>query len=188
MAKRPITISARLHAGAKALPAALALAAFTAAPAWATAPTPTPVAFALSPVGAASSISWHATPGRALHGAVLLRNLSRHPITVILQRADIRNASNGNADYVTSRLSATGRWLHLSAARVRLPPHTSHQVAYTVSVPRAASGGSHYSGIVAINAPTSRRRPPTGRPREGSSPSIASAAKRCHSQSTSPAG
>jgi hypothetical protein len=155
MAKRPIMlmISARLHAAATALPAALALAAFAAAPAWAATPPPPPaVAFALAPVGATSSISLHGTRGRALHGAVLVRNVSRHPITVILQRADIRNASNGNADYVTTRLTGTGRWFRLSAGRVRLAPHASRRVAYRVSVPRAAAGGSHYGGIVAINA------------------------------------
>jgi len=154
MAKRPITtmISAGLHAGAKALPAALALAAFAAAPAGAAASSPPPVGFALSAVGTTSSISLHGAPGRVLHGAVLVRNVSRHPITVILQCADIRNASNGNADYVTTRLSATGRWLHLTAGRVRLAPHASRRVRFTVSVPRAAAGGSHYGGIVAINA------------------------------------
>jgi hypothetical protein len=154
MSKRPITtiISAYLQAGAKALPAALALAAFAAAPAWAGAPSPPPVAFALSAVGATSSITLHGTRGRALHGAVLVRNVSAHPITVIVQRADIRNASNGNADYVTGRLSGTGRWLHLGAGRVRLAAHAARRVAYTVSIPRAASGGSHYGGIVAINA------------------------------------
>lgn len=145
-------ISARLQAGAMALPVALALAAIAAAPAFAAVPSPTPVAFVLSPVGTTGSISLHGRPGRELKGAVLVRNLSRRPITVILQRADIRNASNGNADYVTSRLSGTGRWLHLNAGRVRLAPHAALQVDYRLSVPRAAAGGSHYGGIVAINA------------------------------------
>jgi hypothetical protein len=145
-------ISACRRFGTKALPAALALAAFAAAPASAAASSSPAVGFALSPVGMAGLISLHGTPGRVLNGAVLVRNVSRHPITVILQRADIRNASNGNADYVTSRLSETGRWLHLSAGRVRLGPHASRQVGYTVSVPSGARGGSHYAGIVAINA------------------------------------
>jgi hypothetical protein len=169
MAKRPtmMMISARLHVGAKALPAALALAAFAVAPAWAMASSPPAVAFVLSPVGTTSSISVHGTRGRVLQGAVLVRNLSRRPVTVILQRADIRNASNGGADYVTSRLSGTGRWLRLSAGRVRLAPHASRRVAYTVSVPRTAAGGSHYGGIVAINAadfaPVTARRKTKGR-------------------------
>jgi hypothetical protein len=153
MVKRPaMMISARLHAGIKALLAALLLVAFAAAPASAAALSSTPGAFTLSPVGMTSPISLHGTPGGMLKGAVLVRNISRHPIIVILQRADIRNASNGNADYVTSGLSETGRWLDLSAGRVRLAPHASRQVAYTVSVPSAAAGGSHYGGIVATNA------------------------------------
>jgi hypothetical protein len=154
MGARPnmMMISARVHAGAKALPALLVLAAIAAAPASAAVPSPTPVAFALSPAGTTSSISLHGKRGRVLEGAVLVRNVSRHPITVILQRADIRNASNGNADYVTTRLSATGRWLHLSAGRVRLGPLASRRVAYSVRVPPTAAGGSHYAGIVAVNA------------------------------------
>lgn len=83
---------------------------------------------------------------------MLVRNMSRRPIVVILQRADIRNASNGNADYVTTRLSGTGQWLHLSSQSVHLAPDGSRRVAYTVSIPSAATGGSHYAGIVAINA------------------------------------
>ena len=143
-------ISSRLHAGARALPAALALATFVAAPA--TASSPSPVAFVLSPIGATSAISLHGTPGRVLTGAVLVRNVSRRQVVVILQRADIRNATNGNADYVTTRLSGTGQWLRLSAQRVHLGPGASGRVAYTVRIPAGATGGSHYAGIVAINA------------------------------------
>jgi hypothetical protein len=146
-----MTIGAR-RLCARALPVALALAAFAAAPTSAAASPSTAVGFVLSPVGTAGVISLHGTPGRVLKGALLVRNVSRHPIAVILQRADIQNASNGNADYVTSGVSETGRWLHLSAGSVRLAPHASRQVAYTVSVPSAAAGGSHYAGIVAINA------------------------------------
>jgi hypothetical protein len=160
MAKHRVTmtINSRLHAGARAMPAVLALAAFAAAPAAAAAPgapaapSPQTVAFALSPVGGGSSIRMRSAAGRLLRGAVLIRNLSTHEVTVILQRADIQNASNGNADYVTTRLAATGRWLRLSAARVHLAPLTTLRVTYTVTIPADAVGGSHYAGIVAINA------------------------------------
>jgi hypothetical protein len=154
MGKRPIMIMTRgrLHAVTRALPTALALAALAAAPTSAAALASAPGAFTLSPAGTTSSISLHGAPGRTLRGAVLLRNLSRHPITVILQRADIRNASNGNADYVTTHLSGTGRWLRLSAGRVRLASHALRQVTYSVRIPHAAAGGSHYGGIVAVNA------------------------------------
>jgi hypothetical protein len=56
-----------------------------------------------SAVGATSSTSFHGSPGRVLTGAALVRNLTLRPVTVMLQPAEIRNASNGNADYVTSR-------------------------------------------------------------------------------------
>jgi hypothetical protein len=119
-----LTISVRLLAGVQALPAALALvsvsalSAFAATPASAT--VPTPVGFTLLSAGMADSVSLHGLPGQVLGGAVLVRNASKRSITVSPQRADIRNASNGNADYVTTRTSGTGRWLHLDTQRIRL--------------------------------------------------------------------
>jgi hypothetical protein len=169
MAKRPIImmINSRLHGGAKAALAGLALAALAAAPVSATASVSAPVAFALSPVGATSSIILHGTSGRVLKGAVRVRNLSGRRITVILQRADIENASNGNADYVTARPHRTGRWLRLGTRRVRLAAHATRQIAFTVRIPVRAGGGSHYAGIVAINAAdlvTRHRRGKSRRP------------------------
>jgi len=136
-----------------ALLATLALAATAAAPASATAPgSPQPATFALSPAGSTGALLLPGAPGSVLRGAVRVRNVTRHPITVDLQPADIQNASNGNADYVTSRLSRAGRWLQLAATTVRLAPHTAREVAFTVSIPAGASGASHYAGIVAVNA------------------------------------
>ena len=154
MAVRPtmIMLSSRLHAGAKALPAALALAAMAAAPASAAAPSPSPVAFALSPVGTTGSMTLSGTPGGVLDSAVNVRNLTSRRITVVLQRADIENASNGGADYVTTRLHSAGLWLALGTGTVRLAPYASRRIAFTVHIPRLATGASHYAGIVAINA------------------------------------
>jgi hypothetical protein len=129
----------------------LALAAAISASA-ATLQSPQPVAFALSPVATTGALRLRGAPGRVLHGAVLVRNISGRPVTVLLQAADIRNASNGNAEYVTSRLSQTGRWLRLAARRVRLAPHASREVKFTVRIPARARGASHYAGIVATNA------------------------------------
>lgn len=148
---RAMTTS-RLRAGAVALLAALALAATAAAPASAMAiPSPKPT-FALSAFGTAGAQLLHGSPGRVLRGAVRVRNVSGHAVTVILQPADIQNASNGNADYVTTPLSQAGRWLRIAATTIRLEAHASRQVAFTVSVPARASGASHYLGIVAVDA------------------------------------
>lgn len=136
-----------------ALVATLMLAATAASSASAAAlPSPEPVAFALSPVATTGALRLRGAPGQVLHGAVLVRNTSGRPVTVLLQAADIQNASNGNADYVTSHLSQTGRWLRLATRRVRLAPHASREVAFTVSIPAHAGGASHYAGIVATNA------------------------------------
>jgi hypothetical protein len=147
-------VSSSCHrAGAVALVAVLAFAATAAPSASATAPPSSKAAaFALSADGTAGAVRLRGVPGRVVGGAVLVRNLSRHPITVRLQPADIRNASNGNADYVTTRLARTGRWVHLAATTVRLAPHAARRVAFTVRIPTGTSGASHYAGIVAIDA------------------------------------
>lgn len=147
-----MTVS-RLRAGAVATLAALALAVTTAAPASATtAPAPLPTAFALSAVGTDGAFLVRCRPGGILDDAVRVRNLLGHPITVILQTADIENAANGNADYDTARVSQAGRWLHLAASVVRLGPYASRPVPFTVHVPPSATGASHYAGIVATDA------------------------------------
>jgi hypothetical protein len=157
MAKRPTTTISHIHprGGALALLSALALSATAAAPASATAPAPVssrPATFALSPVGGDSSLLLRGIPGRVLDGAVRVRNLTGHAITVNLQSAQIENASNGNADYITAGLSAAGRWLRIGASSVRLSPGQQRQVAFEVSVPAAAHDASYYDGIVAIDA------------------------------------
>ncbi|MEA2171538.1 MAG: hypothetical protein QOF76_4838, partial [Solirubrobacteraceae bacterium] len=149
--------------GALVLLASLALAATAAAPAQAGPPAPQGPTFGLSAVGTASAPVLHGRPGDALRGAVLVRNLTRHPVSVRLQPADIRNATSGSADFITTKLSATGRWLHLATTTARLPPRATRRVAYTVSVPANSPVASYYAGIVAVDAaelaPTSTASP-----------------------------
>ncbi|MCW2952540.1 MAG: hypothetical protein JWQ48_1710 [Conexibacter sp.] len=147
-----VMINPRRHAGAAAVLAGLALAALAAAPASAAAPPPSKPAFSLAPVGSSGALLLHGAPGRTVSGSVRVRNVSAHSVTVLLKGADVQNASNGNADYVTTKLSSTGRWLQLATTTVRLAPHASHDVAFTASIPTSARGASHYAGIVAVDA------------------------------------
>ncbi len=94
----------------------------------------------------------HSAPGHVLHEAVSVRNLTSQPISVRLQPAEIENASNGNAAYVTTPLKGVGRWVHLSTKSVSLAGHAAKRVAFTVDIPAGATGASHYAGIVGINA------------------------------------
>jgi hypothetical protein len=139
--------------------ATLALAAFAAAPASAATPAAASATFVLAPVGPSASLLLRARPGDVLHGAVRVRNVSVRSISVRLQPADIQNAANGNADYVTTKLAHAGRWLHLAAANVPLEPHASRTIAFTVRVPAGITGASHYAGIVAFNAADLAARP-----------------------------
>ena len=156
MTRVPTTMTtSRPQAGTLAVLASLALAASAAAPATAASPpAASKPTFALSHTGAGASAGgrMRATPGRTLHGAVLVSNVSRRRITVRLQPADVRNATNGNADYVATGLSQTGRWLRLSTRTVRLAPRSSRRIAFAVRVPATARGASHYAGIVAVDA------------------------------------
>ncbi|MEA2218273.1 MAG: hypothetical protein QOJ35_899 [Solirubrobacteraceae bacterium] len=154
MATRPsmTMTTSHPHTGVLAVAATLALVAVAAAPASAAAPSaPKQASFALTAVSASGALRLRGTPGRVLRGAVRVRNVSQRRITVRLQPADIRNAVNGNADYVTSGLAGTGRWLHLAAAKIRLSPLASRTVTFTVRVPARARGASHYAGVVAVD-------------------------------------
>src|ERR1019366_3928309 len=137
-----------------ALALAVALSAIAAAPASASATATTPVSsrpasFAISLLGGSTGGLLRGVPGGVMHGA-----------------ADIQNASNGNADYVTSHLSVAGRWLHLASSSVHLAPHAERQVAFAVSLPAGAHGVSYYDGIVAIDSAdlvaASARKPSKG--------------------------
>jgi hypothetical protein len=139
--------------GAVVLLVGLALAAFATAPAQAAAPAaPARATFALTAAGKTGALRLRGSAGRTVHGTVLVRNLSARAVSVRLQRADVRNASNGNADYATTRPSAAGRWVTLATRTVRLAPKAARRIAFAVHVPAGTSGAKHYAGIVAVDA------------------------------------
>ena len=142
------------HTGAVVLLASLALAAFAAAPASAAPAPAAPQAatFGLSAAGTSGALRLRSAPGRTVRGAVLVRNVSRRPIVLRLQPADIANATNGNADYITARRSAAGRWVRLAATHVRLAPGAARRIPFSVRIPAGTRGASHYAGIVAFDA------------------------------------
>jgi len=152
MSTVPTAISLACRVGTVFALASMALVGSAASPARsATASAPKGPTLALSAPGGGAQLL-RGKPGRVLHGAVIVRNVSRHRITVRLQPADIRNATNGNADYITTRPSQAGRWVHLSTRAVRLAAKSSRRIAYAVRIPKSARGASHYAGIVAVDA------------------------------------
>ena len=142
------------HTGAVVLLASLALAAFAAAPASAARAPAAPKAatFGLSAAGQSGALRLRSAPGRTVRGAVVVRNVAGRPIVLRLQPADIANATNGNADYITARRSAAGRWVKLAATTVRLAPKASRRIRFSVHIPAGTRGASHYAGIVAFDA------------------------------------
>lgn len=132
--------------------AVFGLAAFAAGPAPAATPAPSKPTFSLSSGKLDGALKLRGTPGAKLRGSFRVRNISKRQVTVRLQPADIRNATNGNADYATTRLVGTGRWLDLDKESVSLTPGRTRRVGFTVSVPAGTRGASHYAGIVAVDA------------------------------------
>jgi hypothetical protein len=149
-----MTTARRLDVRTVAVLVSLVLAASAPAPARAaTAPAPKGPTLALSATGGSAANLLRGRPGRVLRGSVTVSNVSRHRIAVRLQPADVPNATNGNADYITTTpLSQAGRWLYLPTRTVRLAAGSSRRIAYAVSVPKSARGASHYMGIVAVDA------------------------------------
>ena len=151
MAERPFHTTC-LRVWATAVPATLVLAAWRRRRRWRRGAARSRRCFAVSPVGTPGAVLLHGAAGRALRGSVSVRNLSRNRISVRLQRADIANASNGNASYITAGVRHTGRWLRLQTGTVRLAAHATRRVRYTIRIPRGTTGASHYAGIVGVNA------------------------------------
>lgn len=140
----------RVHAGTVVLIAMLALAATAAAPARAAAEEGQ-ATFALHAADETGRVQLSGRAGSVLTSAVNVRNLTGHPISVVLQTAGIETASNGNANFVTRALTPAGRWLTLQSNLVRLAPFATTRIPFTVSVPRGTRGAYHFAGVVAFN-------------------------------------
>jgi hypothetical protein len=98
-----MTTARRLDVRTVAVLVSLVLAASAPAPARAaTAPAPKGPTLALSATGGSAANLLRGRPGRVLRGSVTVSNVSRHRIAVRLQPADVPNATNGNADYITT--------------------------------------------------------------------------------------
>jgi hypothetical protein len=129
----------------------LAVTASAATPEGAAAAPPKQPTFALGGSASNGALLMRGTPGAHLNGGLSVRNLTAHTVAVRLLPAVIRNATNGNAQYDTLKPAGDGRWLSLQATTVRLAPRATKRVAFTVSVPKTASGASHYVGVVGVD-------------------------------------
>ncbi len=141
----------RVRAGTMALLAMLALAATAAAPARAAAPASGGATFALHAADESGRVQLSGRAGSVLTSAVRVHNLTGQPISIVLQAAGIKTASNGNADFVTRDLTPAGRWVTLQSNLVRLAPFATMRVPFTVSVPEGTRGAYHYAGVIAVN-------------------------------------
>ena len=132
---------------------ASALAASAAAPTSATAAvSPTPAAFALTAVGShrRHAAARHGRSGAARRGSRAQRLAAanhRHLAARRHQKCRQRQRRLRHHRALAYRPLAASR-----GGTVRLAPHASRRIAFTVSIPAGTIGASHYAGIVAINA------------------------------------
>ncbi|HEY57670.1 MAG TPA: DUF916 domain-containing protein [Anaerolineae bacterium] len=101
-------------------------------------------------------------PGAIIHDAVVLTNLTDHPLTLILYPADGQTASNGGVTFPPREQSpqGPGRWITLSQDRITLQPHSAQAVAFRLQVPANARGESMAGLIAQPEAPPSSEQRP----------------------------
>ena len=101
-----------------------------------------------------------AQPGAALQRIVVITNRTTKTKVIDLAACDGAAAVYGGVAYSDNakKPSAVGSWIKLSSVQVDVPPNTSVQVPFEISVPADATSGTHLGGISMWSPP--RPRPP----------------------------
>ena len=90
-----------------------------------------------------------AQPGAALQRMVVITNRTTQTKVIDLAACDGAAAVYGGVAYSDNakKPSAVGSWIKLSSVQVDVPPNTSVQVPFEISVPADATSGTHVGGI-----------------------------------------
>lgn len=90
-----------------------------------------------------------AEPGEEVTQSIGLRNDSDAPLALSLDAVDAVTGQLGGASYdlADETPAATGTWIELDRASVRLDPRASAIVSFRVVVPDDAQSGQHLAGI-----------------------------------------
>ena len=114
--------------------------------------------FSIIPTDRRPYFVYRAAPGAVIHGTVKVTNVSTVAGTVRLSGVDATTGQTSGAVYLSSTATqhAVGTWLSLASNAVKLAPHSSQMVPFTVRVPSSASAGEHLGGLVAAPAVASQ--------------------------------
>ena len=107
--------------------------------------------FSVSAVGFSSYFRYGLRPGRRARGTIRLVSSSTRPVDVVLLAVDVRTAATGGLDYGASQSRGLDPELKLGRRSVTLSPGGGAEVPFTASVPRSATPGDRFAGIVALN-------------------------------------
>jgi hypothetical protein len=117
--------------------------------------------FGLAAKGFPSYFRLTSEPGRESRATLLVTNRLDHPEAVDLGSAAVSTASLGGLAFGTE---SDAGWLRIARRRILLPAGATVGVPFTVDVPRSATPGQHYLGLVATpKQERSRRLGPSGR-------------------------
>jgi Bacterial protein of unknown function (DUF916) len=105
-----------------------------------------------------------ATPGKVLHGAVIVTNTGDAAGVVKIYTADATTGSTTGAVYLTdSAPTLAGSWIKLGSSQLSLPAGKQATVPFVVTVPSGSAAGQFVGGIVAetvaqISGPKSKEK------------------------------
>jgi hypothetical protein len=126
--------------------------AVAASPGTTTTPAATGPIFGLRAVGnpKLGYFVYPATPGKVLHGAVIVTNTGDAAGIVKIYTADATTGSTTGAVYLTdSAPTLAGSWIKLGSSQLSLPAGKQATVPFVVTVPSGAAAGQFVGGIVA---------------------------------------
>lgn len=95
-------------------------------------------------------------PGGVTEDRVVVENLTAAPLELVVEAVDaVINADGAFAPLAPGRRAATGAWIDVPSAPVRLAPHGSATVPVTIRVPPDAAAGEYF-GAVTVRRPFPR--------------------------------
>jgi len=105
-------------------------------------------------------------PGRSFRNEVVVTNGSGATVDLLVSPVDGITAAGSGVAYATRQdpVKEAAAWVHPSVSELRMAPHSTSTVPFTVSVPLSAPPGDHMAGIAFedARAPTSGPAPATG--------------------------
>ena len=88
-------------------------------------------------------------PGQTVTDALLLKNDSDSPQSVITYAVDAETTNTGafTCAQKSEQAASAGAWITMGASEATLPPHTSQEVPFTITAPAKADVGEHNACI-----------------------------------------